>query len=97
MQERGLQNPLLAYAAANNIEAETLSVSESVWRDQGGCIARRNYVPFQSEGVYGPQLMTTPFDFGVGAAATVAAAVAASTGTGVLGTIELYFVSANHL
>jgi hypothetical protein len=89
MQERGLQNPLLAYAAANNIEAETLSVSESVWRDQGGCIARRNYVPFQSEGVYGPQLMTTPFDFGVGAAAIAAAAVAASTGTGVLVSPEI--------
>jgi len=89
MQERGLQNPLLAYAAANSIEAETLSVSESVWRDQGGCIARRNFVPFQSEGVYGPQLMATPFDFGVGAAAIAAAAVGASIGTGVSASPEI--------
>ena len=84
-----MHNPLLAYAAANSIEAETLSLSESVWRDEGGCIARRNYVPFQSERVYGPQLMTTPFDFGVGAAAIAATAVAASTGTGVLASPEI--------
>ena len=89
MQERGLQNPLSAYATANSIEAETLSLSESIWRDQGGCIARRNYVPFQSEGVYGPQLMTTPFDFGAGAAAIAALAVAASTGTGVLASPDM--------
>ena len=84
MLERGLLNPLLLYGAANNIEAETLSLSESIWRDQGGCIARRNYVPFQSEEVYGSQLTCSPFDFGVGAAATAAAAVAAITPNGVL-------------
>ena len=81
MTDRGLKNPLLEYAVKNGIDAGTLTLSESVWRDHQGCISRRNFVPFQTEEVYGPQLMSSPFDFGVGAAATAAAALAASATT----------------
>ena len=76
--ERGFLNPLLEYAVRNGIEADALTMSESIWRDQGGCIARRNFVPFQSEEVYHAQLVSAPFNFGIGAAAMAAAAVAES-------------------
>ena len=88
MLERGLLNLMLGYATANSIEAETLSLSERKWRDQGGCIAWWNYVPFQSE--YGPQLTSSPFDFGVGTAAIAAAAVAASIVNGILASPEIW-------
>ena len=74
--ERGFLCPLLEYAVRNGIQAEALTMSESIWRDQGGCIARRNFAPFQSEEVYQAQLVIAPFNFGIGAAAMAAAAVA---------------------
>ena len=76
--ERGFLCPLLEYAVRNGIQAEALTISESIWRDQGGCIARRNFAPFQSEEVYQAQLVIAPFNFGIGAAAMAATAVAAT-------------------
>ena len=77
--ERGFLNPLLEYALTNKIESEALTLSESIWRDQGGCIARRNFVLFQSEQVYQAQLVSAPFNFGIGAAAIAANAAAATS------------------
>ena len=60
---RGIENPLLAYAKANDILAPQLTLAEGTWSDHEGCIARRNWVPFQTELVYKVMLQTKPFDF----------------------------------
>jgi len=60
---RGIENPLLAYAKANDILAPQLTLAEGTWSDHDGCIARRNWIPFQTELVYKPMLQTKPFNF----------------------------------
>ena len=71
LSSRGIRNPLQAYASSMNIESEHLTLSDNVWVDQNGCIARRNWLPFQTS-AYLEALRETPFDFGVGPALTAA-------------------------
>ena len=63
LRARGIENPLLAYAKANDILAPQLTLTEGTWSDYEGCIARRNWMPFQTEVVYKVLLQTKPFDF----------------------------------
>ena len=65
---RGIANPLDDYALAHTMTAVPLTLSETLWKDQGSCIARRNFLPFQTDSVYTPLLRQVPFVFGGGPA-----------------------------
>ena len=65
---------LKVYATSMEIECEHLTLSDNVWVDHNGCIARRNWLPFQTS-VYLEQLSLNSFDFGVGPALAAATAV----------------------
>ena len=67
LSSRGIGNPLQAYATSMENESEHLTLSDNVWVDQNGCIARRNWLPFQTS-AYLDILRQVPFDFGVGPA-----------------------------
>ena len=49
-------------------------MSDGVWTDQESCIARRNWVPFQTL-AYATELNLHPFDFGNDGAASVRTSV----------------------
>ena len=72
---RGVANPLLEYALSNEIGSEHLTMSDGVWTDQESCIARRNWVPFQTL-AYATELNLRPFEFGNGGAGIAPTAVA---------------------
>ena len=72
---RGVANPLLEYALSNEIGSDHLTMSDGVWTDQETCIARRNWVPFQTLS-YATELNLRPFEFGNEGAANVPTAVA---------------------
>ena len=74
LSSRGIRNPLKVYATSMEIECEHLTLSDNVWVDHNGCIARRNWLPFQTS-VYLEQLSLNSFDFGVGPALAAATAV----------------------
>ena len=59
---RGIENPLLSYAKANNIIAAQLVLADGNWVDHEGCIARRNWVPYRTE-EYRDMLTSSSFDF----------------------------------
>ena len=59
---RGIENPLLSYAQANNIVAPQLILADGNWGDHEGCIARRNWLPYRTE-EYRDMLTTSPFEF----------------------------------
>ena len=62
LMSRGIENPLLPYAKANNIIAAQLILADGNWSDHEGCIARRNWVPYRTE-EYRDIFTTNPFDF----------------------------------
>ena len=59
----------------NNIGTEHLTMSDGMWTDQESCIARRNWVPFQTLS-YATELHVRPFDFGNEGATSVPTALA---------------------
>ena len=65
---RGISNPLDDYALAHTMTAVPLTLSETLWKDQGSCIARRNFLPFQTDSMYTLQLRQAPLLFGGGPA-----------------------------
>ena len=50
-------------------------MSDGMWTDQESCIARRNWVPFQTLS-YATELHVRPFDFGNEGATSVPTALA---------------------
>ena len=59
---RGIKNPLLSYAQANNIVTPQLILADGNWGDHEGCIARRNWLPYRTE-EYRDMLTASPFEF----------------------------------